>query len=73
MGEAISHSLQLGVTMLAKHLVTWAAQTWDGHKNAGPTKSVPLWSTREPEPEWLRPGELMQPQGPHQTVPGRAT
>ena len=32
MGEAISHSLQLGTTGLTKHLVTWAAQTWDGHK-----------------------------------------
>ena len=29
-------------------------------KNAGPTKCVPLWSTQEPEPEWLRPGECMQ-------------
>ena len=29
--------------------------------NAGPTKSAPLWSTREPEPEQLRPGECMQP------------
>ena len=24
-------------------------------QNAGPTKSVPLWRTQEPEPEWLRP------------------
>ena len=30
-------------------------------QNAGPTKSEPLWSTREPEPEWLRPGKCMQP------------
>ena len=30
-------------------------------QNAGPTKSVPLWSTQEPEPEWLRPGECIQP------------
>ena len=30
-------------------------------QNAGPTKSAPLWSTREPEPEQLRPGECMQP------------
>ena len=22
-------------------------------QNAGPTESVPLWSTQEPEPEWL--------------------
>ena len=27
----------------------------------GPTESAPLWSTREPEPERLRPGEYMQP------------
>ena len=31
-GEAISHSLQLRVTALTKHLVTRAAQTCDGHK-----------------------------------------
>ena len=30
-------------------------------QNAGPTKSAPLWSTQEPEPEWLRPGNCMQP------------
>ena len=41
-------------------------------QNAGPTKSAPLWSTQEPEPEWLRPGERMQPRD-HITVPGRAT
>ena len=31
-------------------------------QNAGPTKSAPLWSTREtePEPELLRPGKCMQ-------------
>ena len=28
--------------------------------NAGPAKSVPLWSIREPEPEQLRPGKCMQ-------------
>ena len=27
--------------------------------NAGPNKSMPLWSTWEPE--WLRPGKFMQP------------
>ena len=30
-------------------------------QNAGPTKSAPLWSTQEPEPERLRPGECIQP------------
>ena len=30
-------------------------------QNAGPTKSAPLWSSREPEPERLRPGKCMQP------------
>ena len=42
-------------------------------QNAGPTNCAPLWSTREPEPEWCRPGKYMQPRGPPQTVPGRAT
>ena len=31
-GEVIRHSLQLEVTILAKHLVTWVARTWDRHK-----------------------------------------
>ena len=26
-------------------------------QNACPTESVPLWTTREPEPEWFRPGK----------------
>ena len=30
-------------------------------QNAGPTESAPLWSTREPEPEQLRPGKRTQP------------
>ena len=30
-------------------------------QNAGPIKSAPLWSPREPEPERLIPGECMQP------------
>ena len=29
-------------------------------QNAGPTKSAPLWSIWEPEPEQLRPGKCMQ-------------
>ena len=30
-------------------------------QNAGPTESVPLWSTPVPEPERLRPGKCRQP------------
>ena len=30
-------------------------------QNAGPTVSVPLRTTRVPEPEWLRPGKCIQP------------
>ena len=33
-------------------------------QNTGPTKSAPLWSTQEPEPERLRPGKCTQPR-PH--------
>ena len=29
-------------------------------QNAVPTESVPLWSTREPKHEWLRPGKYTQ-------------
>ena len=32
-------------------------------KNTALTKSAPLWSTQEPEPEWLRPGKFMEPRG----------
>ena len=31
-GEVINRSLHLGATVLTKHLVTWAARTWDEHK-----------------------------------------
>ena len=37
------------------------------------TKSVPLWSTREPEPEWLRPGKCMQPRARFRQFLCRAT
>ena len=42
-------------------------------QNAGPTDSVPLWSTREPEPEQLRPGKCMQPRACFSQFPCRAT
>ena len=34
---------------------------WGRAQNAGPFKCVPLWRTREPEPEWLTPGKCTQP------------
>ena len=42
-------------------------------QNAGPTESVPLWSTREPEPEQLRPGKCTQPRGRSGEFPCRAS
>ena len=42
-------------------------------QNAGPTESVPLWSTREPEPERLRPGKCTQPRTCFRQLPCRAT
>ena len=41
--------------------------------NTGPTESVPLWSTRETEPEWLRSGKCMQPRAGLRQFPCRAT
>ena len=38
-------------------------------KNAGPTESVPLWSTQEPEPEQLRPGKCTQPKVCFKQIP----
>ena len=41
-------------------------------QNAGLTESVPLWSTREPEPERLRPGKCLQPRAHFRKFPCRA-
>ena len=35
----------------------------------GPTESVPLWNTLEPEPEWLRPGKYTQPRASFRQFP----
>ena len=42
-------------------------------QNAGPTESVPLWSTQEIEPELLRHGKCMQPRAGFRQFPCRAT
>ena len=42
-------------------------------QNAGPTESVTLWSTGEPEPEWLSPEKCMQPRAHFRQVACRAT
>ena len=42
-------------------------------QNAGPTKSAPLWSTLEHEPELLRPGKCMQPRACFRQFSSRAT
>ena len=42
-------------------------------QNSGPTKSVPLWSTQEPEFEQLRPGKCTQPRARFRQFPCRAT
>ena len=39
----------------------------------GPTESVPLWSTREPEPERLRPGKCTQTRARLREFPCRET
>ena len=63
------------------HLGEWVHQA-PGHlsclhlgraQNADPTKSVPLNSTQEPEPEWLRPGKCTQPRAGFRQFPCRAT
>ena len=42
-------------------------------QNTGPTESVPLRSTREPEPGQLRPGNNKQPRACFRQCPCRAT
>ena len=61
----------LGESMLTKHLVPELLGPGKG-TNAGPTESVPLWSTREPEPEWLRLGKCTQPRALLRRFPCRA-
>ena len=52
-------------SVLAKHL--------GRAQNTGPTESVPLGSTREPEPEWLRPGKCTQARARFRQFTCRAT
>ena len=42
-------------------------------QNADPTKSAPWWSTREPEPEWLRAEKCTQPRARIRQFPCRGT
>ena len=42
-------------------------------QNTCPTKSMPLWSTWEPEPEWLRPEKCMKHRVLFGQYTGRAT
>ena len=42
-------------------------------QNACPTQSVPLWSTREPEPKQLSPGKCTKLRAPFGQLPCRAT
>ena len=42
-------------------------------QNTGPLESVSLWSTWEPEPEGLRPGNCTQPRAHSRQLPSRAT
>ena len=42
-------------------------------QNTGPTESVPLWSTQEPELKWLRPGKCTQLRACFKQFPCRAT
>ena len=41
-GEVIRCTAHLGVTTLTKHLVTWAARTWEGHRTQA-QQSPRLW------------------------------
>ena len=59
-------------SVLIKHLVSWAPGPGKGSKRR-PNQSAPLWSTREPEPEQLRPGKCMQPRARFGRFPCRAT
>ena len=61
-----------GESVLAKHLVLNCSDLGRA-QNAGPTKSVHLCITQEPEPEWLRPGKCMQPKAHLRQFPCRAT
>ena len=60
-GEVIRHIASPGESALTKHLVTWAAWTWEGHKTQAHPSLRLCGVPEEPEPEWLRPGKGTQP------------
>ena len=70
MGEALRCSLQRGTGNCALQIPGHLGCLDLGRaENAGPSKSVPLWSIREPEHEQLRPGKCMQPRARRRQFP----
>ena len=61
-----------GESVLTKHWSPELLRPGKGTKQ-GQTKSMPLWSTPEPEPEWIRPGRCTQPRARFRQFPCRAT
>ena len=59
-----------GKRTLAKHLATWAAQTWEGHKTQA---QLSLCLCGVPEPERHRSGKCTQPRARLRLFPSRAT
>ena len=62
-----------GACALAKHPVAWSCLDLGRAQNAGPTEVVPLWSTREPEPQRHGPGKCSQPRARLRQLPCTAT
>ena len=60
-----------GKSVLTKQLVALSCSDLRRAQNAGPTESAPLWNTREPEPEQLRPGKCMQPRAHLRQFPAK--
>ena len=52
---------------------TWLPELLGPGKGTGPIESAPLGSTREPEPERLRPGKCTQPRACFRQFPCKVT
>ena len=72
MGEVIKCTPHLKRLRLPSTWLPELLRHGKGTKHS-PTESAPLWSTQEPEPEWLRPGKCTQPKVHLRKFPCRAT
>ena len=70
-GEVIRHTTHLG-ECACQAPSCLSCSDLGRAQNRDQTESVPLWSTRDSEPEWLRPGKCTKPRAYFRQFPCRA-